>query len=41
MDEEWGINHSFVLFEVYSVFPSEKSLPLGGTNWLVGLGFNF
>jgi hypothetical protein len=41
MDEEWGINHSFLFFEVYDFFPTSKSLPVGGANWLLGLGFNF
>jgi hypothetical protein len=41
MDEEWGINHSFLFFEVYRFFTTDKSLPVGGTNWVVGLGFNF
>lgn len=41
MDEEWGINHSFAFFEVYRFSPTEKSLPVGGTAWLLGLGFNF
>lgn len=41
MDEEWGINHSFVLFEVYRFAPNDKSLPIGDTAWLLGLGFVF
>ncbi|HKP59533.1 MAG TPA: MXAN_2562 family outer membrane beta-barrel protein [Polyangiales bacterium] len=41
MDEEWGINHSFLFFEVYHFFTTEKSLPIGGTNWVLGLGFVF
>jgi hypothetical protein len=41
MDEEWGINHSFVMFEVFHFEPTSKSLPIGATAWLIGLGFNF
>lgn len=41
MDEEWGINHSFVLFELYKFDPSSKSLPIGDTAWVLGLGFTF
>ena len=41
MDEEWGINHSFAFFEIYTFFPIAKSLPVGGLNWVAGLGFNF
>ena len=41
LDEEWGINHSFLFFEVQHFATTEKSLPIGGTGWLVGLGFNF
>jgi hypothetical protein len=41
MDEEWGINHSFVFFELFGFEPSSKSLPLGNTGWTAGLGFVF
>ena len=41
MDEEWGINHSSVFFEVYHFAPTAKSLPVGGTGWVLGLAFNF
>ncbi|MEY4577076.1 MAG: hypothetical protein RL701_1779, partial [Pseudomonadota bacterium] len=41
LDEEWGINHSYVFFEVQHFFPSAKSLEIGGTSWLLGLGFVF
>jgi hypothetical protein len=41
MDEEWGINHSFLFFELNRFSPSEQSLPIGGTAWCAGLGFNF
>jgi hypothetical protein len=41
MDEEWGINHSFLFFELYGFEPSEQSLPIGNTAWCAGLGFNF
>jgi len=41
LDEDWGINHSFLFFEVYHFAPTDKSLPVGGTSWLLGLGFTF
>jgi hypothetical protein len=41
MDEEWGINHSFAFFEIYRFSPTNASLPVGGTAWILGLGFNF
>ena len=41
MDEEWGINHSFLLFELYGFEPSAQSLPIGGLQWVGGLGFTF
>lgn len=41
MDEEWGINHSFVFFEYYGFRPSKKSLGLGANTWTAGLGFMF
>ena len=41
MDEEWGINHSFVFFELYRFEPTKKSLPIGDTAWSLGLGFTF
>jgi hypothetical protein len=41
MDEEWGINHSFVFFELFGFEPSKRSLPVGNTSWTAGLGFTF
>jgi hypothetical protein len=41
MDEEWGINHSSLFFELFGWKPSPRSLPLGSTAWTVGLGFAF
>jgi hypothetical protein len=41
MDEEWGINHSFLFFELFRFHPSANSLPLGSTAWAAGLGFTF
>lgn len=41
MDEEWGINHSFLFFEFMKFSPTDKSLPIGDTYWSVGLGFVF
>lgn len=39
MDEEWGINHSFIFFEVYGSRTSGDALPIGDTTWTAGLGF--
>lgn len=39
MDEEWGINHSFVFFELHGFEPTDDSLDLGGMSWVAGLGF--
>jgi hypothetical protein len=39
MDEEWGINHSFVFLEIFGFEPMGDSLDLGGTSWTAGLGF--
>jgi len=41
MDEEWGINHSFLFFELYKFIPSSQSLPIGNLQWCAGLGFTF
>lgn len=41
MDEEWGINHSFLFFELFGFSPSSRSLPVGNTAWSAGLGFTF
>lgn len=41
MDEEWGINHSFLFFELMKFSPSKASLPVGDTTWTIGLGFMF
>ncbi len=41
MDEEWGINHSFLFFELFGFKPSARSLPIGATAWTAGLGFIF
>ncbi len=39
MDEEWGINHSFLFLEVHGFAPNDDSLPLGAMTWAMGLGF--
>lgn len=39
LDEEWGINHSFVFFEVFGFEASGDSFDLGGLSWTAGLGF--
>jgi hypothetical protein len=41
MDEEWGINHSFVFFELNGFVTSDASLPIGDHTWTAGLGFVF
>jgi hypothetical protein len=41
MDEEWGINHSFLFFELMKFVPNAKSLPIGDLTWTAGLGFMF
>lgn len=42
MDEEWGINHSFLFFELFGFEPSGDSLPIGNDlAWTAGLGFMF
>jgi hypothetical protein len=41
LDEEWGINHTFIFGEVFHFAPIGKSLEIGTTSWLVGLGFIF
>jgi hypothetical protein len=41
LDEEWGINHSYLFAEMLSFFPVSKSLDIGTTTWLLGLGFIF
>jgi hypothetical protein len=39
LDEEWGINHTYLFAELYHFEPVGKSLQLGDTSWLLGLGF--
>jgi hypothetical protein len=41
LDEEWGINHTFLLAEVSYYATTDKSLPVGGTSWSIGLGVAF
>jgi hypothetical protein len=41
LDEEWGINHTFIFGEVFHFAPIGKSLEIGTTSWLIGLGFIF
>jgi hypothetical protein len=42
MDEEWGLNHSFLFFELFGFIPSEESLEIGDDMaWTAGLGFMF
>lgn len=40
LDEEWGINHSWLFFEGYGSM-ADSSLPVGDTTWAAGLGFTF
>lgn len=41
LDEEWGINHSFLFAELFKFSPSDASLPIGDSSWTIGLGFVF
>jgi hypothetical protein len=41
LDEEWGINHTFLLFEASYYETTKKSLPVGGWSWALGLGVAF
>lgn len=41
LDEEWGINHTYIFGEVFHFAPVAKSLEIGTTSWLIGLGFIF
>jgi hypothetical protein len=41
LDEEWGINHTYLFGEIYHFAPVAKSLDLADTSWLLGLGFVF
>jgi hypothetical protein len=41
LDEEWGINHTFLLGEFSYYATTEKSLPVGGFSWSIGLGIAF
>jgi hypothetical protein len=39
MDEEWGINHSFLFLELFGFEPGSDSLDIGDVTWTAGLGF--
>lgn len=41
LDEEWGINHSFLFAERFGSTAGGDSLPLDGAGWAFGLGFVF
>ena len=41
MDEEWGINHAFLFFELWGFKAVGDSLKLNDFTWSAGLGFNF
>lgn len=41
LDEEWGINHTYILGEITHFAATGKSLPVGGTRWSIGLGLTF
>jgi hypothetical protein len=41
LDEEWGINHTYLYFELFHFEPTSKSLPVGTTSWMLGLGLVF
>jgi hypothetical protein len=41
LDEEWGINHTYVFAELAHYETTKKSLPIGGTSYMLGLGLAF
>lgn len=41
LDEEWGINHTYVFGELIHFADVGNSLELGTTSWLIGLGVAF
>ena len=44
LDEEWGINHSEIFFELYYSMAGDliqDQLPVSGWGWAAGLGFTF
>ena len=44
LDEEWGINHSELFFEMYYTLPGDSAggmLPLTAWGWAAGLGLTF
>ena len=44
LDEEWGINHSEVFFELYYSMAGDlldDQLPISGWGWAAGIGFTF
>lgn len=41
LDEEWGINHTYLYGELFHFAPTSKSLPIGTTGWVLGLGLVF
>lgn len=41
MDEEWGINYSYLFFEVFGFHPNERSLEVGDISFGFGIGFIF
>ncbi len=45
LDEEWGVNHSELFFELWYSMAGEltgdSQLPLGGWGWVAGLGITF
>ncbi len=41
LDEEWGINHTFLFFEIFGSDTSGDAMPVDDTVWAAGLGFVF
>lgn len=39
LDEEWGINHTFLFFEMHGFDPNDDSHEVGDLSWGAGLGF--
>lgn len=41
LDEEWGVNHSELFFEMYYSMAEFLDLPVSGWGWTIGLGLTF
>jgi hypothetical protein len=41
LDEEWGVNHSEIFFELYYSMSDLTGLPVSGWGWSTGIGLTF